>query len=121
LVAVRAVRGAIQVGADEPAEIYRGVQEMLLEVLDRNGLSSDDVISIFFTATTDLTSCFPAAGAREVGFSDVPLLCASEIGVRGSLPRTVRMLAHVETERSRADIRHAFLGAAAALRDDLRQ
>jgi chorismate mutase len=120
-VAVRAVRGAIQVDADEPAEIYRGVREMLAVVLDRNGLSTDDVISIFFTATTDLTSCFPAAGAREVGFADVPLLCASEIAVPDSLPRTVRLLAHVETPRSRAEIRHVFLGAAAALRDDLKQ
>ena len=119
--AVRAVRGAIQVDADAPDEIYRGVREMLASVLDRNGLTTDDVISIFFTATTDLTSCFPAAGAREVGFADVPLLCASEIAVPDSMPRTVRLLAHVETPRSRADIRHAFLGAAAALRDDLKQ
>lgn len=119
--AVRAVRGAIQVEADEPAEIYRGVQEMLAAVLERNQLSPADVISIFFTATTDLTSCFPAAGARQVGFADVPLLCASEIAVPGSLPRTVRLLAHIETPRPRSDIRHVFLGAAAALRDDLPQ
>lgn len=119
--AVRAVRGAIQVEADEPAEIYRGVHEMLAAVLERNQLSPADVISIFFTATTDLTSCFPAAGARQVGFADVPLLCASEIPVPGSLPRTVRLLAHVETPRARSEIRHVFLGAAAALRDDLPQ
>jgi chorismate mutase len=121
MVAVRAVRGAIQVDADEPDEIYRGVQEMLAAVLERNDLGADDVISIFFTATTDLTSCFPAAGARLVGFADVPLLCASEIAVPGSMPRTVRLLAHVETPKPRAQIRHAFLGAAAALRDDLPQ
>lgn len=119
--AVRAVRGAIQVDADEPAEVFRSVRELLAEVLTRNDLTTDDVISIFFTATTDLTSCFPAAAAREVGFTDVPLLCASEIAVPGSLPRTVRLLAHVETPRPRAEIRHAFLGAAAALRDDLKQ
>jgi chorismate mutase len=94
---------------------------MLAAVLARNELEPADVISIFFTATTDLTSCFPAAGAREVGFSDVPLLCASEIAVVGSLPRTLRLLAHVETSRSLSDIRHVFLGAAAALRDDLKQ
>ena len=117
--AVRAVRGAIQVAADEPPEIYRGVQEMLAAVLDRNDLAAADVISIFFTATPDLTSCFPAAGARQAGFTDVPLLCAQEIAVPGALPRTVRLLAHVETPRSRANVRHAFLGAAAALRDDL--
>jgi chorismate mutase len=120
-VAVRAVRGAIQVSADAPEEIYRGVQEMLMAVLERNDLDAADVISLFFTATPDLTSCFPAAGARQVGFSDVPLLCAAEIAVPGSLARTVRLLAHVETPKARADVRHAFLGAAAALRDDLPQ
>lgn len=119
--AVRAVRGAVQVGADDPGAIYRGVQEMLTAVLERNDLSQDDVISIFFTATPDLTSCFPAAGAREIGFADVPLLCATEIAVPGSMPRTVRLLAHVETPKPRAEVRHAFLGAAAALRDDLPQ
>lgn len=119
--AVRAVRGAIQVDADEPELIFQGVREMLAAMLARNELEPPDVISIFFTATTDLTSCFPAAGAREVGFSDVPLLCASEIAVPGSMPRTLRLLAHVETTRPRAEIRHAFLGAAAALRDDLQQ
>jgi chorismate mutase len=118
-VAVRAVRGAIQVAADEPREIYGSVHELLAAVLDRNALTQADVISIFFTATPDLVSCFPAAGARQMGFTDVPLLCAQEIAVAGGLPRTVRLLAHVETPRSRAEIRHAFLGAAAALRDDL--
>jgi chorismate mutase len=120
-VAVRAVRGAIQVDADDPDLIYQGVREMLAEVLARNELGQEDVISIFFTATTDLTSCFPAAGAREIGFAEVPLLCASEIAVPGALPRTLRLLAHVETPRPRSEIRHAFLGAAAALRDDLQQ
>ena len=119
--AVRAIRGAIQVDADEPDEIHRAVQEMLAAVLDRNGLSPADVISIFFTSTPDLTACFPAAGARQVGFADVPLLCASEIAVPGAMPRTVRLLAHVETTKERAQIRHAFLGAAAVLRDDLPQ
>jgi chorismate mutase len=120
-VAVRAIRGAIQVDADEPELIFQGVREMLAAVLLRNELDAQDVISIFFTATTDLTSCFPAAGAREIGFADVPLLCASEIAVPGAMPRTLRLLAHVETARPRSEIRHAFLGAAAALRDDLQQ
>lgn len=119
--AVRAVRGAIQVDADEPELIYEGVREMLAALLSRNQLGQEDVISIFFTATTDLTSCFPAAGAREIGFSDVPLLCASEIAVPGGMPRTLRLLAHVETPLPRSEVRHAFLGAAAALRDDLQQ
>jgi len=120
-VAVRAVRGAIQVDADEPEMIYAAVREMLAAVLDRNGLESADLISMFFTTTPDLTSCFPAAAARQGDFSDVPVLCASEIAVPGAMPRTVRLLAHVETAKTRADVRHAFLGAAAALRDDLPQ
>ena len=119
--AVRAVRGAIQVDADDPDEIYGAVQEMVAAVLDRNALQSEDLISIFFTSTPDLTSCFPAAGARQAGLSDVPLLCASEIAVPDALPRIVRLLAHVETTKDRAEIRHAFLGAAGALRDDLPQ
>jgi chorismate mutase len=120
-VAVRAIRGAIQVDADDPDQIYAGVHELLATILERNGLAPADVISIFFTSTPDLVSCFPAAGARQVGFTDVPMLCAHEIGVEGSLARTVRLLAHVETPKQRAEIRHAFLGAAASLRDDLPQ
>lgn len=119
--AVRAVRGAIQVEVDEPEAIYAGVREMLAAVLGRNELGPADLISMFFTTTPDLTSCFPAAAARQGEFCDVPVLCASEIGVPGALPRTVRLLAHVETARPRSAVRHAFLGAAAALRDDLPQ
>ena len=119
--AVRAVRGAIQVEADDPEMIYAAVREMLAAVLDRNNLGSADLISMFFTTTPDLTSCFPAAAARQGDFSDVPVLCAAEIAVPGAMPRTVRLLAHVETSKARAGVRHAFLGAAAALRDDLPQ
>jgi chorismate mutase len=120
-VAVRAIRAAIQVDTDTPADIYQGVRDMVTAILERNELTSDDVISIFFTSTPDLTSCFPAAAAREIGFRDVPLLCAGEIAVPGALPRTVRLLAHVESPRPRPEIRHAFLAGAAALRDDLPQ
>ena len=114
--AVRAVRGATQVPADERAAIMEGTTELVLAVLAANDLAPDDLISVLFTATPDLTSEFPALAARKAGLSGVPLLCASEIAVPDSMPRTVRLLAHVETPRSRAEIRHAFLGAAAALR-----
>jgi chorismate mutase len=115
-VAVRAVRGAIQVADDTREEILEGSA-----VLERNDLTADDVISIVFTATPDLTAEFPAYAARLLGLTDVPLLCASEIAVPGALPRTLRLLAHVETDKPRADLRHAYLRGAAALRTDLPQ
>ncbi|ODT97742.1 MAG: chorismate mutase [Pseudonocardia sp. SCN 72-86] len=119
--AVRAVRGAIQVDSDTRDDILEGTAELVKAVLDRNGLVSDDIISIVFTATPDLTAEFPAYAARLLGLTDVPLMCASEIAVPGAMPRTLRLLAHVETERPRADLRHVYLRGAAALRTDLPQ
>lgn len=116
---VRAVRGAIQVEADTRDDILEGAAELVTAVLERNALASDDIISILFTATPDLTSEFPAYAARLLGLVDVPLMCAAEIAVPGALPRTLRLLAHVDTPRSRADLRHVYLRGAATLRTDL--
>jgi chorismate mutase len=120
-VAVRAVRGAIQVDADEREEILGATTELLGEVLLRNGLSPEDLISVVFTATPDLRAEFPAYAARQMGITDVPLLCAQEIDVPGSMPRVLRLLAHVETPLSRHDLRHVYLRGAAQLRTDLPQ
>lgn len=117
--AVRAVRGAIQVDRDERDEVLSATTELLSTLLERNGLTQENLISVVFTATPDLTSEFPAYAARQMGFVDVPLLCASEIAVAGAMPRVLRVLAHVETDRPRADVKHAFLRGAAALRRDL--
>jgi chorismate mutase len=95
------------------------VAEMVLDVMAANGLSVDDFISVIFTATSDLVSEFPAYAARELGFSDVPLICTRELEIEGSMPRVVRMMAHVETDLPRADITHVYLHGAAALRKDL--
>ena len=95
--AVRAIRGAIQVGADDRQEILDGTAELVTEVMERNGLSTDQVISVIFSATPDLRSEFPALAARSLGFQEVPLLCCSEIGVPGAMPRVVRLMMHVET------------------------
>lgn len=95
------------------------VAEMVREVMSSNDLAVDDFISIIFTATSDLNSEFPAYAARQLGFSDVPLICARELEIEGSMPRVVRMMAHVETEASRQDITHVYLHGAAALRRDL--
>lgn len=117
--AVRAVRGATQVDRDDRDEILAAVGELIAEVLARNGLSTDELISIVFTATPDLTAEFPAYAARLAGITDVPLLCATEIAVPGALPRVLRLLAHVETDRARAEMRHVYLRGAASLRTDL--
>ncbi|SHK49452.1 chorismate mutase [Pseudonocardia thermophila] len=118
---VRAIRGAIQVDADTREDILAGAAELVTAVLERNDLTSDDIISILFTATPDLTAEFPAYAARLLGLTDVPLMCACEIAVPGAMPRVLRLLAHVDTPRPRAEIRHVYLRGAAALRTDLPQ
>ena len=95
------------------------VAEMVLDAMEANGLEVDDFISVIFTATSDLVSEFPAYAARQLGFGEVPLLCARELEIDRSMPRVVRMLAHVETDLPRADITHVYLHGAAALRSDL--
>lgn len=118
---VRAVRGATQVEADDRDQILEATTELVAEVLARNDLSTDDVISVIFTTTPDLTAEFPALAARKLGFHEVPLLCASEIAVPGSLPRVIRLMAHIETGRPRSDIQHVYLRGATALRLDIAQ
>lgn len=116
---VRAIRGAVQVDRDDPAVIHAATGELVAEVLRRNGLTADDVISVLFTVTPDLVSCFPAAAARSAGLSDVPLMCATEIDVEHALGRVVRLMAHVHTARPRSAIEHVYLRGARALRPDL--
>jgi chorismate mutase len=117
--AVRAVRGATQVGIDDREAVIDATAELVLAVLHRNQLDTDALISIIFTTTPDLTAEFPAYAARSIGITDVPFLCASEIAVPGAMPRIVRLLALVETELTRAEIRHVYLRGAAQLRTDL--
>lgn len=116
---VRAVRGAIQVDEDDRDQVLEATTELLTAVLERNAISPDDLISVVFTATPDLTSEFPAYAARQMGITDVPLLCAREIDVPHAMPRVLRLLAHVETDRPRSELRHVYLRGAAALRTDL--
>jgi chorismate mutase len=120
-VAVRAIRGAVQVDANESAAILEGTSELVTEVMARNQLTPADVISVVFSATTDLNAEFPALAARKLGFQDVPLLCCSEIAVPSAMPRVVRLMMHVETEAPRSAIQHVYLRGAAALRLDIAQ
>jgi chorismate mutase len=120
-VAVRAVRGAVQVDGNESAVILEGTAALVTEVMGRNELTTDQVISVIFSATPDLDAEFPALAARKLGFQDVPLLCCSEIPVPGAMPRIVRLMMHVETELPRSQMHHVYLRGAAALRLDIAQ
>ncbi|MGO8872040.1 MAG: chorismate mutase [Acidimicrobiales bacterium] len=116
---VRAVRGATTVDDDTPESITERVVALLRCILDRNGLAEDDIISILFTATEDIVSTFPATAARSMGLGAVPLICARELSVVGSVPHCVRVMLHVETEHTRDEIHHVYLEGAQGLRDDL--
>jgi chorismate mutase len=120
-VTVRAIRGAIQVDADEREAILEGTTELVGEVMSRNELTPDDVISVLFTVTPDLTAEFPALAARKLGFHAVPLMCATEIPVKGAMPRVVRLMAHIETDRPRSAVQHVYLRGAVSLRLDIAQ
>lgn len=115
---VRAVRGATSVDEDTPEAILESTAELLTEVLARNGLATDDLISMIFTMTPDLVSEFPALAARHAGLTTIPLLCASEIPVPGSLGKCIRLLLHCTVPDDRA-IHHVYLRDARRLRPDL--
>lgn len=114
-----AVRGATSVEADASLNIKQRTAELLTLILERNSVRNEDIVSMVFTATPDLVSDFPAVAAREIGLSDVPLLCSQEIPVEGSLSRCIRVLIHFWTAKSREDIRHVYLHGAKQLRLDL--
>lgn len=116
---LRALRGAITCDEDSKAEIGAKTQRLVQELLERNGIDHDDLVSIVFTATGDLTAEFPATGARALGLGDVPLLCAREIDVPHGMARVVRVLVHCYTEHPRDALHHVYLEGARALRDDL--
>ncbi|MGH2821219.1 MAG: chorismate mutase [Actinomycetota bacterium] len=116
---LRALRGATTAERDAPEAVVAATEKLLEELLARNDVRPEDLVSIIFTATPDLTSEFPAAAARRLGISHIPLLCAVEIGVNGAPPRCVRVLIHLYTDRDHEDLRHVYLGDARQLRTDL--
>lgn len=116
---VRALRGATTVDADTPEQVTERTLELLAQLMEANALATDDVISLLFTATADVVCMFPATAARGAGFGAVPLLCAAEIPVPGSMPRCIRVLAHVHTARPPSQLHHVYLHGAQGLRDDL--
>jgi chorismate mutase len=118
-VMLRALRGAVTLDADTREEMAAKTQKLVLEMLARNDVHHDDVVSVIFTATPDIRSDFPAASVRAIGFGDVPLMCAREIDVEGALGMVVRVLMHCYTTKPRTDLHHVYLDGARALRDDL--
>ena len=116
----RGIRGATTVPADDPVLILQATRELLEAILGENeGMQPEDVGSAIFTVTDDLASTFPAQAAREMGWDMVPMLCAREIPVPGSLPRVIRVLVHWNTEVPQSEIRHVYLRDAVKLRPDL--
>jgi chorismate mutase len=113
-----ALRGATSVGADERQAILEATDELMRELLGRNGLSADDLVSCIFTLTPDLHAEFPAVAAREMGLSGVPLMCAQELDVPGAMERVIRVMVHCYLPAGRAP-QHVYLGDARALRLDL--
>jgi chorismate mutase len=117
---IRGIRGAITVAADQPDLILQATRELLEAILDANfEMKPEDVASVIFTVTDDIASTFPAQGAREMGWGLVPMLCAREIPVSGSLPRVIRVLLHWNTELPQSGITHVYLREAVKLRPDL--
>ncbi|MYG94193.1 MAG: chorismate mutase [Acidimicrobiia bacterium] len=116
---VRALRGATTVDIDTPEQIQERVIALLAALIERNDLNHDDLISVLFTATSDIHAAFPAAAARVFGLGDVPLLCAQELDITGGTSMCVRVLLHLNTERGREELHHVYLEGAKGLRDDL--
>ena len=117
---IRGIRGATTIELDLPEEIINATKELLLAMMKANpGLQPEDVASAFFTVTHDLVSVHPAQAARQMGWNTVPMMCATEIPVPGSLPKCIRVLVHWNTELEQKNIKHTYLNEAIKLRPDL--
>jgi chorismate mutase len=113
-----AVRGAVQAERNDAEAILSAAEEVVHELLERNELDADRVVSVFFTCTPDLDAEFPAVAARRLGLDRVPLMCGQEMAVREAMERVIRVLMHYYAPRDHTPA-HAYLGAAQALRSDL--
>lgn len=116
---LRAIRGATTIDADDREQVIRATAKLLQEMMERNDLKKVQLIDMIFTSTPDIRSEFPAAAAREIGISDIPLLCATEMNVIGAVAQCIRVLMHVDTEKDYSQLRHVYLEGASQLRTDL--
>ena len=115
---LHALRGATTVAHNDADAIVDGTEELVREVMQRNDLHPDDMVSCIFTCTNDLDAEFPAVAARRLGLNTVPLICAREIDVPGALPRVIRLMLHCYADEQ-TEPRHVYLREAIALRRDL--
>ena len=117
---IRGIRGATTVTADDPDLILGATRELLEAILYENdGIQLEEVASAFFTTTEDIASAYPALAARQIGWDQVPMMCAREIPVPDSLPRCIRVLIHWNTDKEQREIHHVYLRDAVQLRPDL--
>lgn len=119
---IRGIRGATTIDADDVQSVHEATRELMLAILEANPtLRPMDIASAFFTVTDDITAAYPATGARELGggWEEVPLMCAREIPVPGSLPGVIRVLLHWNTELAQKDVHHVYLRGAVILRPDI--
>lgn len=118
---IKAVRGAVQLKADDRQEMLEAVKEVLQQMMQKNNLAVSDLISVIFTSTPDLVCEFPAVAARELGIGEIPLMCSVEINVPRALPRVVRVMMHANTGLTTSEVRHIYIRGAEVLRRDLAQ
>lgn len=116
---VRGIRGAIDVSANSSEEILEATKILLQEIMQKNSLKKEQIAAAIFSMTVDLDAAFPAKAARELGWKYVPLFCTNEVNVPGSLPRCIRVLMLINTQKSAQEIKHVYLKGAVALREDL--
>ena len=114
---LKGIRGAIDVEKNEEEIVYGATRELLTEIMRVNNISQNNIISAFFSATRDLTAAYPAKAARDLGWTEVPMMCLQEMYVEGSLPQCIRILLHVDWVDNRP-VQHVYLGRAKALRPD---
>ncbi len=117
--AVRGIRGAINVAQNTKSEIISATRELLIKMAKANHVKKEDIVSVFFSMTTDLDAVYPAVAARELGWTAVPLMCSVELPVSGSMPLCIRVLIQINTETVQQDIKHIYLREARSLRADL--
>jgi len=115
---VMAIRGAITVSKNSSEEIQDAAVELVKQIISRNGLSLENIISVLFTCTGDLDSVYPAAGLRKIGINNIPMLCAADMPVKGSLEKCIRVMMLVNAEKNQR-VRHVYLKDAKKLRPDL--
>lgn len=116
---MRGIRGAVCASANSREAVFEATRNLLIQMFSKNDIETERIASIFITATPDLTADYPAYVVREMGLTQIPLMCATEINVPGAMQRVIRILIHFDTEKQQSEIRHLYLGDAARLRPDL--